>query len=50
MLVYVVSIPGGMIADKVLGQKENGYVGAIILLLRPWYFSYRSILGILCTV
>ena len=31
MLVYVASIPGGMIADKLIGQKKAVLVGAIIL-------------------
>ncbi|GLB48686.1 peptide MFS transporter [Neptunitalea lumnitzerae] len=31
MLVYVMSIPGGMIADKLIGQKKSVLVGAIIL-------------------
>lgn len=31
MLVYVMSIPGGMIADKLLGQKKAVLIGAIIL-------------------
>lgn len=31
MLVYVASIPGGLIADKLLGQKRSVLVGAIIL-------------------
>jgi len=33
MLVYVMSIPGGMIADKLIGQKKAVLVGAIILCL-----------------
>ncbi|WP_159948642.1 peptide MFS transporter [Polaribacter septentrionalilitoris] len=33
MLVYVMSIPGGMIADKLLGQKKSVLFGAIILCL-----------------
>lgn len=33
MLVYVMSIPGGMIADKILGQKKSVLVGAVILVL-----------------
>ncbi|MGG6232295.1 peptide MFS transporter [Tenacibaculum sp. SDUM215027] len=33
MLVYVMSIPGGMIADKLLGQKKSVLWGAIILCL-----------------
>jgi POT family proton-dependent oligopeptide transporter len=31
MLVYVMSIPGGMIADKIIGQKKAVLYGAIIL-------------------
>ncbi|MFI2742985.1 peptide MFS transporter [Zhouia sp. PK063] len=31
MLVYVASIPGGMIADKLIGQKKSVLIGAIIL-------------------
>ena len=31
MLVYVMSIPGGMIADKLIGQKKAVLFGAIIL-------------------
>ncbi|MBL4663474.1 MAG: MFS transporter, partial [Flavobacteriaceae bacterium] len=46
MLVYVVSIPGGILADKVLGQKKTVMLGAIILVLghgtlaidAPWAF------------
>tara|TARA_R110002049_G_scaffold223110_2_gene394743 strand:+ start:329 stop:1882 length:1554 start_codon:yes stop_codon:yes gene_type:complete len=33
MLVYVMSIPGGMIADKLIGQKKAVLIGAIILSL-----------------
>jgi len=32
MLVYVMSIPGGIIADKVLGQKKSVLYGGIILI------------------
>ena len=31
MLVYIMSIPGGMIADKLLGQKKAVLLGAIVL-------------------
>lgn len=31
MLVYVISIPGGILADKVLGQKRAVLLGALIL-------------------
>ena len=33
MLVYVISIPGGILADKLLGQKKAVMLGAIILCL-----------------
>ncbi|MBL7559076.1 peptide MFS transporter [Olleya sp. YSTF-M6] len=33
MLVYVMSIPGGMIADKLIGQKKAVLAGAIVLCL-----------------
>ncbi|MDC9722471.1 MAG: peptide MFS transporter [Urechidicola sp.] len=33
MLVYLLSIPGGILADKVLGQKKTVMLGAIILVL-----------------
>ena len=33
MLVYVMSIPGGMIADKLIGQKKAVLYGAVILCL-----------------
>lgn len=33
MLVYVASIPGGIIADKLLGQKKTVLVGGIILVI-----------------
>jgi len=33
MLVYVISIPGGLLADKLLGQKKTVMLGAIILVL-----------------
>ncbi len=31
MLVYLISIPGGILADKVLGQKKTVMLGAILL-------------------
>ena len=33
MLVYVMSIPGGLLADKVFGQKKAVLIGGIILVL-----------------
>jgi POT family proton-dependent oligopeptide transporter len=59
MLVYVVSIPGGILADKVLGQKKTVMLGAVILVLghgtlaidAPWAFFVGLgliILGVGC--
>ena len=31
MLVYLISIPGGILADKVLGQKKTVMLGAVLL-------------------
>ena len=31
MFVYVASIPGGIIADKVLGQRKSVFVGGMLL-------------------
>jgi len=33
MLVYVLSIPGGLLADKLLGQKKTVFLGGILLCL-----------------
>lgn len=33
MLVYVASIPGGIIADRMLGQKKAVIVGAVLLVI-----------------
>lgn len=33
MLVYVMSIPGGLIADKLIGQKKSVLLGGLILVL-----------------
>ena len=33
MLVYVLSIPGGLLADKLLGQKKTVFLGGVLLCL-----------------
>jgi proton-dependent oligopeptide transporter, POT family len=59
MLVYVVSIPGGILADRVLGQKKAVMLGAVILVFghgilainAPWTFFVGLcliILGVGC--
>ena len=46
MLVYLMSIPGGIVADKILGQKKTVLWGGVLLVLghgvlaleAPWAF------------
>ena len=57
MLVYVASIPGGLIADKLLGQKKSVLYGGILLLFghsilaieAMWAF-YTGLVLIVCGV
>src|SRR5210317_247337 len=57
MMVYVMSIPGGVIADKLLGQKKAVLVGGILLVLghsilaieAMWAF-YTGLVLIVCGV
>ena len=59
MFVYVASIPGGILADKFLGQKKAVYLGGIFLCLghgilaieAPWAFYtglFLIVLGVGC--
>jgi POT family proton-dependent oligopeptide transporter len=43
MLVYVASIPGGMIADKILGQKKAVLYGALILVAGHGILAFENI-------
>lgn len=43
MLVYVMSIPGGMIADKLIGQKKAVLFGAIILCIGHAFLALTDI-------
>ena len=57
MMVYVMSIPGGIIADKLLGQKKSVFVGGILLVMghsilaveEMWAF-YSGLVLIVCGV
>lgn len=57
MMVYVMSIPGGIIADKLLGQKKSVLVGGVLLVLghsilaveEMWAF-YTGLVLIVCGV
>ena len=42
MLVYVVSIPGGWIADKFLGQKKTVLIGGILLCIGHGILAFES--------
>ncbi len=50
MLVYVMSIPGGMLADKLLGQKKARSDWSNHSLSGTWGFSVYTNLGFLCWV
>ncbi|MCH7785330.1 MAG: peptide MFS transporter [Bacteroidetes bacterium] len=57
MMVYVMSIPGGIIADKLLGQKKSVLVGGVLLVFghsilaveEMWAF-YTGLVLIVCGV
>ncbi|MDN3596331.1 peptide MFS transporter [Zunongwangia endophytica] len=42
MLVYVVSIPGGWVADKFLGQKKTVLIGGILLCIGHGILAFES--------
>ncbi len=42
MLVYVSSIPGGWVADKLLGQKKTVLIGGILLCIGHGILSFES--------
>ena len=42
MFVYVASIPGGIIADKILGQKKSVYVGGMLLVAGHSFLSLKA--------
>jgi proton-dependent oligopeptide transporter, POT family len=42
MLVYVMSIPGGIIADKWLGQKKSVLLGGILLVFAMAYWQLNK--------
>jgi len=45
MLVYLASIPGGIIADKFLGQKKAVYVGGLLLCAGHGILAVEAMLG-----
>ncbi len=45
MLVYVMSIPGGYIADKLLGQKKTVLVGGVLIALGQLTLAVNSVVA-----
>jgi POT family proton-dependent oligopeptide transporter len=43
MLVYFLSIPGGILADKVLGQKKTVFIGGILIAAGQFSLAMQSI-------
>ena len=43
MLVYFLSIPGGILADKVLGQKKTVFIGGILIAAGQFTLAMQSI-------
>jgi POT family proton-dependent oligopeptide transporter len=43
MLVYVMSIPGGILADKFIGQKRSVFIGGMILVVGQFTLAVDSI-------
>ncbi|MFB3058031.1 MAG: MFS transporter, partial [Ignavibacteriaceae bacterium] len=45
MLVYVMSIPGGIIADKWLGQKKTVFLGGMLLIAGHLTLAVNNMVG-----
>jgi POT family proton-dependent oligopeptide transporter len=43
MLVYTMSVPGGLLADRLLGQKKSVFVGGILLCIGHFILAFDSI-------
>ncbi len=43
MLVYVMSIPGGLLADRLLGQKKSVLVGGVLIILGQFVLAIEAI-------
>ena len=42
MLVYIAAVPGGWVADNLLGQKKTVMLGGILLCLGHWILAFDS--------
>ena len=43
MMVYVMSIPGGILADKFIGQKKSVFYGGLVLVAGHFILAFHSI-------
>ncbi|MBR4490142.1 MFS transporter, partial [bacterium] len=40
LLVYLMSVPGGFVADKILGQRKSVYLGGLLLCAGHFLMAY----------
>ena len=45
MLVYVMSIPGGILADRVLGQKKTVFLGGVLIIIGQFALAVDSMVA-----
>ncbi|MDP4663222.1 MAG: peptide MFS transporter [Salibacteraceae bacterium] len=48
MLVYMMSIPGGLLADRLLGQKKSVLLGGILIILGQFVLAIEDITAFYC--
>ncbi len=48
MLVYVMSIPGGILADKWLGQKKMVFIGGLLIIAGQFVLAVDSLIAFYC--
>lgn len=48
MLVYMMSIPGGLLADRLLGQKKAVLLGGILIILGQFVLAIENITAFYC--
>lgn len=48
MLVYMMSIPGGLLADRLLGQKKAVLLGGILIIIGQFVLAIESVTAFYC--
>jgi proton-dependent oligopeptide transporter, POT family len=48
MLVYMMSIPGGLLADRLLGQKKSVLLGGVLIILGQFVLAIENITAFYC--